>query len=282
MPANTDPVPPDCDPSGSDRVPEPLLGPDDPPAVRVHNPQGKGPGVIVCDHAANAVPGALGSLGLPAPALERHIAYDIGAVEIARRLAEALDLPAVLAGYSRLVVDLNRPPEDFTSIREIYDGAVIPGNRRLSDTARAARLSELFHPYHAAVRETLARARDRTPCPAVISVHSCTDTYRGETRPWHIGVLSNRDRRMADRVLQRLPAHRPDLTIGDNKPYSGLDPYGYTIETHALPAGLPNILFEVRQDLIGASAGQDTYADILATVLREVLDDPSVFSPFPG
>jgi predicted N-formylglutamate amidohydrolase len=262
--------------------PSSLLGPDDPPAVQVCNPAGAGPAVIVCDHASNAVPGRLDALGLPETALARHIAYDIGAAGMARRLAERLDVPAVLAGYSRLVIDLNRPPEDFTSIREIYDGAVIPGNRRLTEAERQARRAELFRPYHDTVRETLARARARTPHPAVISMHSCTDTYRGQTRPWHIGVLSNRDRRMADRVLQRIPAHRPDLTVGDNKPYSGLDPYGYTIETHAIPTGLPNILFEVRQDLIAGSEGQADYADLLATVLGEVLDDPSLFAPFPG
>lgn len=265
-----------------DRNPQPLLSPDDPPAVTVHNPDGAGPAVIVCDHASNAIPTRLDRLGLPDVALRRHIAYDIGAAEVARAVAARLDIPAVIAGYSRLVVDLNRPPEDFTSIREIYDGAVIPGNRRLSEAGQQARLDAIFRPYHDAVRETLARARGRTRYPAVISMHSCTDRYRGETRPWHIGVLSNRDRRMADRILQRLPAHRPDLTIGDNKPYSGLDPYGYTIETHAVPSALPNILFEVRQDLIGDASGQTEYAALLATVLGEVLEDPSLFAPFPG
>lgn len=259
-----------------------LLRVGDPPPVTVRNPDGTAPGVILCDHAANAVPAALDGLGLPTAAFDRHIAYDIGARGVAETLSDALDMPAVIGGYSRLVIDLNRPEDDFTSVREIYDGAVIPGNRRLTAEARSARVAEIFRPYHAAARETISRKAGQLPVPAVISVHSCTDVYLDQHRPWHIGVLSNRDRRMAERVLQRLPAYRPDLTIGDNKPYSGLDPYGYTVETHALPQGRPNVLFEVRQDLIGDSAGQREFGALLAQVLDDVLGDPSLFSRFQG
>ncbi|MEQ8443526.1 MAG: N-formylglutamate amidohydrolase [Alphaproteobacteria bacterium] len=257
-----------------------LLGPDDPPAFEVRNPDGAGPAVILCDHASNLVPARLDRLGLGVDALERHIAYDIGAKGMAEIVSDRLGLPAVLGGYSRLVIDLNRPPDDFTSIREIYDGAIIPGNRRISNADRAARVAELFDPYHRAAENTIAAKCESVPVPAIISVHSCTDEYRGVKRPWHIGVLSHRDRRLAERVLQRLAAHRPDLTIGDNKPYSGLDPYGYSNETHALPQGRPNVIFEVRQDLIGSESGQHEFGEILATVLRDVLGDPSLFTRF--
>ncbi|MBO6864412.1 MAG: N-formylglutamate amidohydrolase [Alphaproteobacteria bacterium] len=259
-----------------------LLTADDPVPVTVRNGDGKGPGIIVCDHASNRVPSRLGTLGLPEESLRKHIAFDIGAQGVAEVVSDMLDMPAIIGGYSRLVVDLNRPEDDFTCIREIYDGAIIPGNRRLSPADRAARIEELLHPYHQAVTDALDRKCAQLPFPAVISMHSCTDLYRDVRRPWHIGVLSNRDRRMAERVLQRLAAHRPDLTIGDNKPYSGMDPYGHTVERHALPQGRPNVLFEVRQDLIGNAAGQREFGELLGTVLKEVLGDPSLFTRFQG
>jgi len=257
-----------------------LLEPSDPPAFSIRNPDGGGPGIILCDHASNLVPSRLDHLGLPDSALAKHIAYDIGAQGMAEIISDRLDIPALIGGYSRLVIDLNRPPEDYTSIREIYDGAIVPANRAMDTAERAARRSELFDPYHAAAVAMIERKCELFPVPAIISVHSCTDEYRGEFRPWHIGVLSHRDRRLAERVLQRLSAHRPDLTIGDNKPYSGLDPYGYSIETHALPQGRPNVTFEVRQDLIGDAEGQNEFGGLLATVLEEVLGDPSLFTRF--
>jgi predicted N-formylglutamate amidohydrolase len=259
-----------------------LLDDGDPPAVTVLNPDGAGPGVIVCDHAGDAVPRALNALGLPPSAFEKHIAYDIGARGLAEIVSNRLDMPTALGGYSRLVIDLNRPEDDFTSVREIYDGSVIPGNRRLDAAALEDRAALIFRPYHDAVAELIERKTRSVPHPAIVSMHTCTDFYLGERRPWHIGVLSNRDRRMADAVLARLAAHRPDLTLGDNKPYSGLDPYGYTIETHAIPAGRPNVLFEVRQDLVRDRDGQAAFGDLLAEVLAEVLADPSLFTPFRG
>ena len=260
----------------------PLLGPNDPAPVERHNPDGAAPAVIVCDHASNAVPERLGHLGVVAGVLERHVAYDIGARGVALRLAERLDAPAILAGYSRLVIDLNRDPDDFTAIREISDGVVVPGNGALDAAARAARVETLLRPYHAAVEDAIAAKRKGVGYPAVISVHSCTDVFKGWRRPWHVGVLSNRDRRMAEPVIANLEAGDPDLVVGDNKPYSGLDAWGYTVETHALPAGLPNVLFEGRQDLLRTEAGQREMADRLAAALAPVLADPDLFRPFEG
>ena len=269
-------------PDSSPNQPIMLLSPDDPAPVTLRNSASNGPAVITVDHAANAVPLRLDALGLPSRDFERHIAYDLGAQGVAEVLSDRLSVPMVAGGFSRLVIDLNRPPDDFTSIREIYDGAIIPGNRRLSQAESAARVDELFTPYHTAVATALSKQDAAHPHAAMIAVHSCTDDYAGFKRPWEIGVLSNRDRRMAERVLQRLGAHRPDLTIGDNKPYSGLDPYGYSVEPHALPVGRPNVLFEVRQDLITGEEGQRAFGELLALVLGEVLDDPSLFTPFPN
>lgn len=260
-----------------------LLTPFDPPAFHITNPDGKAAGIIVCDHASNIVPGRLNGLGLTPACLNYHISYDIGAAGVAERLAPILDMPAIFSGYSRLVIDMNRPTDDFTSIREISDGRVVPGNRGLTDRDHRQRQEELFKPYHDAVEGLMAGKRRRADqlgleAPVVISVHSCTDEMRGVKRPWHIGVLYNRDERMAEATIAALEGQNPDLTIGDNKPYSGMDAYGYTIERHALPAGLPNVLFEVRQDLIGTEEGQAHYAAILGKALTAVLADENVFT----
>lgn len=260
-----------------------LLGPDDPAPFELINPDGAGPGVLICDHASNAVPRRLKGLGLPDGVLDQHVAYDIGAAGVAEHLAVALDMPLIRSGYSRLVIDINRPTDDFTSIREISDGIVVPGNRGLDTEAMALRAESLFWPYHHRLEEMIAAKRqavlhDGLQAPAIISVHSCTDSMRGMKRPWHIGVLYNRDTRMAQSTLAVLQRQNPDLVIGDNKPYSGMDAYGFSIERHALPHGYPNVLFEVRQDLIGTPDGQAEYAGVLARALEEVLADRSLFS----
>lgn len=263
--------------------PDALLTPFDPPAFHITNPDGKAAGVIVCDHASNKVPSRLNGLGLTPACLNYHISYDIGAEGVAQRLAPVLDMPAIFSGFSRLVIDMNRPTDDFTSIREISDAHVVPGNRGLTARDHKQRQEELFNPYHDAVEGLVAGKRRRADelgleAPVIISVHSCTDEMRGVKRPWHIGVLYNHDERLAKATIAALEAQNPDLTIGDNKPYSGLDAYGYTIERHALPAGLPNVLFEVRQDLIGTEEGQAQYAEILGKALAAVLTDKAQFT----
>lgn len=257
-----------------------LLGPDEGPAVEFHNPDGGAPVVVVCDHASNAVPRGLDGLGVASGTLNRHIAYDIGARGVAEILCKRLDAPAVISGYSRLVIDINRPVDDFTSIREISDGDVVPGNRNLSKAARKARQEELYWPYHRAVADAIASRHENGHLPALVSVHSCTDQFKGVQRPWHIGVLMNRDRRMGEALMATLAAQNPELCVGDNKPYSGMDPYGYTIETHAIPGGLPNVLLEIRQDLIRDEAGQRKWADIVGRALEEVLQDPKLFTAY--
>ncbi len=263
-------------------IPAPrLLGPEDPPAVELVNESGAARLVLVCDHASARIPTALGTLGLDPATLARHIAYDIGAAEVTRRLAETLDAVAVLSGYSRLVIDCNRPLDDPTSIREISDGTVVPGNRGLDAAAAAERAEALFRPYHRAIAGAIDRIRACGAVPAVISIHSCTPVMKGVERPWHIGVLSNRDRRIADPLIAAL-ARRPGLCVGDNRPYSGMDAYGYTIETHAVPAGLPNVLLEIRQDLIDTHHGAADWADLLAGVLAPILADSALARPYPG
>jgi predicted N-formylglutamate amidohydrolase len=254
---------------------EGLLRPDDPPPCTVLNRGGKAPAILLCDHASNAIPTLLGDLGLDADARAQHIAWDIGAAEVTRHLTEMLDAPAILSGYSRLVVDCNRTIDDPTAMRQTSDGIVVPANRGLDVTAQALRAEACYWPYHRAVTEVIDEVAAQVPAPAIISVHSCTPVMKGFERPWHIGVLSNFDRRMADVLITEL---RRDSTIciGDNQPYSGLDPHGFTIEHHALPQGRPNVLLEIRQDLIDSRRGVLHWADIVGQALANVLAHPEI------
>ena len=258
-----------------------LIGAEDPQPFELVNPAGKTQIVICSDHASNVVPKSLGTLGLDPSEFDRHIAVDIGAADVARRLAQTFDAPAILAGYSRLVIDYNRPLDDHTSVRVISDGTVIPGNRRLTSNELDARANAFFWPYHGAIAAAIAERRDGKRCPVVLSIHSYTGEMNGVNRPWQLGVLSGWDRRIADPLLRGLQ-ERGGITIGDNEPYSGLDLYGYTIETHALPASLPNVLLEFRQDEIDSIEKAHAWADKVAEVLRPILECPEIHVPYVG
>lgn len=249
---------------------DPLLGPGDPPPATVFNRGGRGPLLLLCDHASAAIPARLGSLGLGPAELGLHIAYDIGAAAVARWLAERFDAPLVLSGYSRLVIDCNRRPADATSIPPVSDGVVVPGNQTLTPADRTERREACFEPYHQAVDETLAAAIERHHDPIVLSVHSCTPVMNAVHRPWHIGVLWADDSRIPVPLMAAL-ARDPEICVGDNQPYSGRDHRGYTIDAHIAPRALPHAAIEVRQDLIGDAAGQQRWAAKLGAALGELL-----------
>ena len=256
-----------------------LLGPDDPPAVEVVNPEGTARFAILCDHASNRVPGALDNLGLPAAELERHIAWDIGAAAITRRLAAHFDAPAVLAGYSRLVIDCNRRLADEQSILTTSDGTVVPGNRGLTSEGAAARAEAFFRPYHRACADVLDRVEARHgEVPPVVMMHSFTPVMNGALRPWHAGVLwDGDDGRMALPLLHALRA-RDGLRVGDNEPYTGTSPHGYTMPAHAARHGRANVQIEVRQDLVADEPGIERWSRILIEALTGVFADPSLYA----
>ncbi len=249
-------------------APPALLGPADPPPFSVVNADGRGPMLLVCDHASNRIPAALGSLGLARSRLQEHIAWDIGAATVAGLLSDRFDAPLVRAGYSRLVIDCNRNPEDPTSIAAESDGIAVPGNGQLDRCAADARIAAIFEPYHAAIEARLERA---PPVRAFVSLHSFTPVFAGRRRPWHVGVLWNRDGRLAVPFMAALAA-RGDVTVGDNQPYSARNNFGHTVHRHGEARRLPHLLVEIRQDLIADEAGAERWTGIVGDALQAALD----------
>lgn len=224
------------------------------------------PLVLICDHAANAVPPEYRNLGLPQSELDRHIGYDIGAAAITRLLSARFGAAAVLAGTSRLVIDCNRNFTNPTLIPEVSDRTDVPANVGLAAAERQARIDRYFEPYHHAADLMVARATAAGRRPLVVSIHSMTDRMAGIHRPWQIALSSAGDRRMADPVLAAL--RRNDrLTVGDNEPYS-MDPaQDYSIARHALIHALDYVQVEFRQDEVATAEGQAAYANIFAEAL---------------
>ncbi len=224
--------------------------------------------ILICDHAENTLPSDYGSLGLPSEEVQRHIAYDIGAKGVVERLAEILDVPAVLSRFSRLLIDPNRGIDDPTLIMRLSDGAIIPGNRTLMPEEREKRIAQWYRPYHQAIARVIDAAHAYHPHPALLSVHSFTEVWRGNIRPWQVGILWDADARMAGPLIDTLVAEG-DLLVGDNEPYTG-KLKGDCLWTHGTQRGLPHALIELRQDLIRAEADQAAWAERIARVMRKI------------
>jgi predicted N-formylglutamate amidohydrolase len=245
-----------------------LLGSGEPSAFTELRSEGRSNFVIVVDHASARIPQRLGSLGLPTAELQRHIAWDIGALEVASRMAEALDAHVIAQNYSRLVIDCNRDPKVKTSIPIISESSEIPGNLHLGEAQILARRSEIFEPYHRRISELLdARLAAGRPT-ILVAQHSMTNIYNGVRREMHAAILYNRDRRFAGLMLQMLRRDAA-LIIGDNEPYFVSDATDYTIPRHAEARALPHVEIEIRQDLIGDAAGQHEWAARISKALQE-------------
>jgi predicted N-formylglutamate amidohydrolase len=229
--------------------------------------------LVTCDHATHRVPPCVGGgdLGLPAADMRRHISHDVGAMGVAQRLAERLGGPAVFADFSRLVIDPNRGEDDPTLLMKLYDGTIIPANRHADADETERRLAAFHRPYHAALERLAARRADTVIC----AVHSFTPQLQQRPpRPWHIGLLFAHDQRLARPLLELLEAET-DLVVGANQPYSGHLP-GDSIARHALEEGRPNILIEIRNDLIAEPATQRAWADRLAPLLAKALSKANI------
>ena len=234
--------------------------------IVAENPQGRGPFVILCDHASNRIPDAFQSFGFAEDALQTHIAWDRGALSVARILSAKLDAPLFWPDASRLIIDCNRAPDASSLIVTESEGRPVPANRVLSKEERSRRLDHIHAPYHDEIDSCLDRRRaDRRPT-ALIAIHSFTPVYFGKARPWQVGILFDDDRRLADLLIGGFESD-PALTVGVNEPYSPADGVYYTLRRHAQPQGLPSVMIEIRNDEIGDEASQRSWAEQLADIL---------------
>ena len=239
-----------------------MLPESEPPPFEVRNPQGSAPVLIACDHAGNRIPEYLENLGLHNDWLETHIAWDIGARQVAIQLSRLFDAPLILARYSRLVIDLNRHLDDPALIADESDHVPVPGNQNLGDADRQRRIDQFFHPYHNQYSGLVNRMIEKHFDPVIISVHSFTPCMDGFNRPWHFGVLHDEDDALARWLLDAF-AKLPDRIIGDNQPYHAGHPQGYAQQVHARDRRAGIAILEIRQDLITHMQDQVDIANLV-------------------
>jgi predicted N-formylglutamate amidohydrolase len=253
---------------GAPQTPGPfvLLGADDPLPFRATPGHASSPYVITCDHAGRRLPRGLGTLGLSAAELGTHIAWDIGAAGLGARLAAELGAFLILQTYSRLVIDCNRPLGTPESIVKESARVVVPGNRDVSPSDADARARAVFHPYHERIRSELDRRRG---APTIlVALHTFTPEFMGVARPWHVGILYQRDARLARAMLELLRGDAT-LVVGDNEPYAVSDLTDYGVVHYGERRGLPHVELEIRQDLVADDAGQARWAERMARALRQ-------------
>ncbi|NIA27068.1 MAG: N-formylglutamate amidohydrolase [Desulfobulbaceae bacterium] len=254
---------------GADNNPEAsLLSASEPSPFHVLNPLAEAPILLVCDHASCRIPEVLGDMGLDPFARRCHLAIDIGAGNLVARLADSLGVTAVIAQYSRLVVDCNRQLMDPGAFLEYGDGILVPGNRNLKQADKDARADAIYWPYHEAIDKQIQRLRALGPPPAFISIHSFTPVLNGISRAVEMGVLWDKDERLADIFIEEFRA--AGYLTGDNEPYSGKAPQDFTIDHHAEEIELPHVGVEVRQDLIDDVAGVDEIAPIMHQIIEAI------------
>lgn len=240
-----------------------MLKKHEPPVYEIHNAQGNAPLLIGCDHAENRIPENLLDLGLEPRHLGCHIACDIGAREVSKLLSDKFDAPLIMAGYSRLVVDLNRYLDDPSVIAEASDDIPIPGNMSLEESERQERIDTFFYPYHEKFAELALEMKRRHDNPLLLAVHSFTPFFNGHHRPWHYGVLWDEyPGNVGEQLLDEL-RNVDGLVVGDNEPYTAHEPQGYAHVEHGQNNGMQVALIEIRQDLISHPEGQREAAEIL-------------------
>ena len=244
-----------------------LLQAGDPPPFEVLEPEGGSPWLFVVDHAGQAIPHALGDLGLPPGEIDRHIGWDIGIAGVARELAPRLGAWTILQNYSRLVIDCNRPLDSPTLVVASSDGTAVPANAGLAPAGVASRVREIFGPYHARIAQALDQRRAAARPTILVTLHSFTPAMAGVARPWHCGVLYHRDARLAHALRDAL-RDDGDLVVGDNQPYAVTDGSDYAIPVHGEARGLAHVELEIRQDLIADADGQVQWAQRLARLLH--------------
>lgn len=264
----------------ADPTAPPLLGADEPPPVTVHNPDGKAQCVLVCDHASNRVPKKLGTLGLEPEELEKHPSWDIGALDVTLQLAGMLDARAVVANYSRMVVDLNRRLDHPTVFPTTSEGVPVPGNINMAAEDHDLRIAAIYQPYHSRVAETVDGFLQKGIVPAVIAVHSYNPVFFGQTRPWHLAALWAQDERIPRPFIAGMRAR--GYHVGDNEPYDARIMRGATTHMHADGRRLPNLLVEYRNDLLRDPAQRGKMVTDTYEVLAPILADGALYTLYDG
>lgn len=243
-------------------------------------PDGLAPCLLLCEHASPDIPSALNGLGLAAHPVDSHWFYDIGAAQVTTHLSESLNAPAILARWSRLVVDLNRSLDHPTAFARTGEGIPVPGNEHLDLSEKTKRAEAYYHPFHRCVSRTIDGILMRGILPALLSIHSFTPVFYGRARPWEIGILWAQDSDLPGRLIRLLT--QEGFHVGDNEPYDGRKVPGTILNRHGDGRGLPNALIEIRNDLIDTPGKAAALADRLAPILKTVLSDRAVFRYYDG
>lgn len=239
-----------------------LLADEESPLIAA-NENGRSPYVLICEHASKRLPRRLGTLGLPAADLERHIAWDIGAENVARLLSRLIDAPLMLQRYSRLAYDCNRPPEAPDAIPEVSEVTAIPGNRKLPAEDRLARVREIYRPFHDGISALLDKRSASGVRSIVVSIHSFTPVYKGKERKVELGILHDRDTTLSSRLIKSFP----NIDARLNEPYGPKDGVLHSLNMHGWLRGLRHAMIEIRNDLITTERGQDEWAQRLSVPL---------------
>lgn len=250
------------------KPPKNLLLPDEPSPIGVYNPCEKGDFLFLCEHAQNRIPISLNTLGLPQSEIDRHIGWDIGALETATALADRLQSQLFFQQYSRLIIDCNRPLDSRELIPAISETTEIPGNQQISETQRQQRIDHIWRPYQQSIRNYL----NRQPSKGIIivSVHSFTPVFRDTKRPWQIGLLFNRCPDTAYALRERLLFYDPGLNIGMNQPYDICDQDDYTIPVFGEAMGFAHVLIEIRNNLINNSKSRKKWIELFSKALLDL------------
>lgn len=237
-----------------------MLDPADwPEPAEILNESGSSEIVLLCEHASNHIPAEYADLGLPREQLQRHIAWDIGAAAVTRRLSSLLDATAFLGTYSRLLIDLNRPLDAPDSIPVRSETTDVPGNAQLTVAERERRAEAIFSPFHDRVARLLDQRQLARRPTSLVSIHSFTPTFIGVARPWDAGVLFDRAAGLGNQTVQRLRG--PGLMIGVNEPYKTDRLGDYAIPIHGDDRDIPAVMIEIRNALISDAAGIESWAE---------------------
>jgi predicted N-formylglutamate amidohydrolase len=244
--------------------------------VTVENAAGKSPVLLVCEHASMRLPQSLGTLGLSPEALTAHIAWDPGALAVARKLSERFDATLVFQNFSRLVYDCNRPPESPDAMPTVSEIFEIPGNLDIAPAERQARVDEIYLPWQRKLSEVIAARMAGGRETVLVTIHTFTPVYKGVRRDVEIGILHDRDSRLADEMLSRAGGQDSGYHIQRNAPYGPEDGVTHTLVEHGLANGLPNVMIEVRNDLVGDEMGQARVSSLLEALVSESLAEEKI------